>query len=95
MVQQSHLEQSLIASIYNNDYIGIASYNILVGTTIAIVLGVSLVLDSICLERRESSAVKTAWKVCVTLVSIMVLADALAFTVIVATKQADIEGLIW
>ena len=80
-------------STHDNDIIGIASYNIVVAVASITVFTCAFFLDAIWPERRESNVVKTGWKICVVLASMMALADGLAFTVIVATGKAYIEGV--
>ncbi|KAL1687525.1 hypothetical protein GGG16DRAFT_105000 [Schizophyllum commune] len=81
------------ASEYNNDFIGVASYNIFVGIYVATIFGSGFFFDLIWPERAESLSVKRAWKACSVLACIMALADAIAMTVIVATRAAHITGI--
>lgn len=81
------------AHVHNNDYIGIASYNIWVGIAVATIFGSGFFFDLFWPERHESKAVKIAWKVSSVVVSFMALADAIAMTVIVATRSAHITGV--
>jgi len=80
------------ALIYNDDFIGIASYNIFTGIYVATIFGAAFFFDLFWPERHESPAVKFAWKVCAILACVFTLADALALTVIVATRSAYITG---
>lgn len=80
------------ATIHNNAYIGIASYNIFVGIYVATIFGSAFFFDLFWPERRESSAVKTAWRVCSVLACAMTLACAIAYTVILTRRVAWITG---
>lgn len=94
--QQRNFEHRFVPagpSIYNNDYIGIASFNIFVGIAVATVFGAGFFFDLFWPERYESPWVKKAWKASAVVVSIMALADALAFTVIVVLREAHFENI--
>lgn len=80
------------ATVHNNDYIGIASFNIFVGIYVATIFGSAFFFDLFWPERQESPAVKLAWRVCSVLACLMTLACALAYTVIVATHSAYVTG---
>lgn len=69
------------AKVHNNDIVGIFSYNIFVGIAVATIFGSGFFFDLFWPERKESTSVRLAWKICSLLVSIMALADALALTV--------------
>lgn len=69
------------ANVHNDDYIGIASYNIWVGISVATIFGSGFFFDLFWPERHENKAVKIAWKVSSVVVSFMALADAIAMTV--------------
>ncbi|TVY87212.1 hypothetical protein LAWI1_G005387 [Lachnellula willkommii] len=81
------------ALVQNNDFIGVASYNIFVGIAVATIFGSGFFFDLFWPERHESQAVKLAWKISAIVISVMALADALAMTVIVATHRAHITGV--
>lgn len=81
------------AHVHNNDFIGIASYNIFIGIAVATIFGSGFFFDLFWPERHENPAVKTAWKISSLVVSFMALADAIALTVIVATRKAWISGV--
>jgi len=92
--QQSFVEaHNNLAVEYNDDFVGIASYNIFVGIAVATIFGAAFFFDLFWPERHESRAVRMAWKICVVLACIMALADALALTVIVATHRVTITGV--
>lgn len=65
----------------NNDFVGIASFNIFVGIAVATVFGAAFFFDLFWPERHESKSVRLAWKISAVVVSIMTLADAFALTV--------------
>ena len=93
--QQRHFEHQFTPrgpSIFNNDLVGIASYNIFVGIAVATVFGAGFFFDLFWPERAEAGWVKRAWKASAVAVCAMVLADALAMTVIVAMRSAHLEG---
>jgi hypothetical protein len=91
-------EQTLIqklhdsAHVHNDDFVGIASYNIFVGVYVATIFGAGFFFDLFWPERHESKSVRFAWKFCSVLACVMCLADALALTVIVATHRAYITA---
>ena len=70
--------------VYNNDFIGVASYNIFAGVFVAFIFGAAFFFDLFWPERHESKSVLIAWKVCGVLSVIFYLASALAETVITA-----------
>ncbi|KAE8842987.1 hypothetical protein PTNB85_00374 [Pyrenophora teres f. teres] len=51
-------------TVHNNNFIGIASYNIFVGIYVATIFGSAFFFDLFWPERKESQGVKMAWKVC-------------------------------
>jgi hypothetical protein len=81
------------AYVYNNDFIGIASFNIFMGITVATIFGSAFFFDLFWPERQESKAVRLAWKISSVVTTIALLADALALTVIVATHESYITGV--
>ncbi|KAK6530983.1 hypothetical protein TWF281_007811 [Arthrobotrys megalospora] len=92
--QQSHLEGVYPGShVHNNDIVGIASYNIFVGVAIATIFGAAFFFDLFWPDRHESGGVKLAWRVSAVVVSVAALADALAFTVIVAMHECWVDGV--
>lgn len=78
--------------VHNNDFIGIASFNIFQGVYVATIFGAAFFFDLFWPERHESRAVRIAWKICAVIACLMGLADALAYTVIVASHSAKITG---
>jgi hypothetical protein len=81
------------ASVHNNDFIGIASFNIFVGIYVATIFGSAFFFDLFWPERRESRSVKLAWKICSVIACMLTLACALAYTYIVATRSAFVKGV--
>jgi lipid-A-disaccharide synthase-like uncharacterized protein len=80
------------ATIHNNNFIGIASYNIFVGIFVATIFGAAFFFDLFWPERKESPAVKTAWRSCSVFACLLTLSCALPYTYIVATKSAYVSG---
>lgn len=78
--------------VYNNDYIGVASYNIFAGVFVAFIFGAAFFFDLFWPERHENKAVRTAWKVCGVLACVFYCADAFALTVITATQCQYFRG---
>jgi lipid-A-disaccharide synthase-like uncharacterized protein len=78
--------------VHNNNFVGIASYNIFVGIFVATIFGAAFFFDLFWPERFESPAVKTAWKVCSVLACMLTLSCALAYTYIVASQSAYVSG---
>lgn len=93
--QQSFIESqsNRLAKVYNDDFVGAASYNIFVGVAVATIFGAAFFFDLFWPERRETPAVKLAWKISAVVVTIMLLGDALTLTIIMATKTARIGGV--
>ena len=81
--------------VYNNDYVGAASYNIFAGVFVAFIFGAAFFFDLIWPERKESNGVRIAWKVCGVLAAIFHLASALTITIITATHQSHIRPGGW
>jgi hypothetical protein len=80
------------ATVHNNNFVGIASYNIFVGIFVATIFGAAFFFDLFWPERHESRAVKTAWRACSVLACFLTLSCALAYTYIVAAKSAYVTG---
>jgi len=92
--QQSFIEGLDNKSIvYNDDFVGIASFNIFVGVAVATIFGAAFFFDLFWPERDESKSVKISWKISAVAVCFMAFADAIAMTVIVATRSATITGV--
>ncbi|KAJ4986175.1 hypothetical protein SVAN01_08328 [Stagonosporopsis vannaccii] len=80
------------ATVHNNNFVGIASYNIFVGIFVATIFGAAFFFDLFWPERHESRAVKIAWRVCSVFACALTLSCALAYTYIVATQSAYVSG---
>lgn len=95
MDQQEYISQlsSRLAIEYNDDFVGIASYNIFVGIAVATIFGSAFFFDLFWPLRHESQSVRLAWKICSVLMCAFVLGDAIALTVIVASHSANITGV--
>ncbi|EED19741.1 conserved hypothetical protein [Talaromyces stipitatus ATCC 10500] len=92
--QQSFIEKmNNLAAEYNDDFVGIASYNIFVGIAVATIFGAAFFFDLFWPERHESRSVRLSWKISAVAVTVMCFADAIAMTVIVATRHAYISGV--
>lgn len=81
------------AAVHNNGYVGVASFNIFVGVYVAFVFGSAFFFDLFFPERRESRAVRRAWKTCAVLAVLFALGDAIAMTVVVFTHSGRITGV--
>ena len=80
--QQSFIEkQNHLAAVYNDDFVGIASYNIFVGIAVATIFGAAFFFDLFWPERHESPSVRLSWKICAIVIAVMCFADAIAMTV--------------
>jgi len=91
--QQDYLaKQNPSATVHNNNYVGIASYNIFVGVFVATIFGSAFFFDLFWPERSESRGVKLAWKLCSVFACMLTLSCALAYTDIVASKSAYVTG---
>ncbi|KAL1303357.1 hypothetical protein AAFC00_006754 [Neodothiora populina] len=78
---------------YNDNYVGIASYNIFAGVFVAFVFGAAFFFDLIWPERHEDRGIRIAWKVCSVFATTGYLAAALGMTIITATKSAYVTGV--
>lgn len=88
MDQQDGIEtRERRAHVHNDDFVGIASYNIFVGIAVATVFGSGFFFDLFWPERQESKSVRLAWKICSVVVSFMALADAIGLTVCYCTPH--------
>jgi len=79
-------------TVHNNNFIGIASFNIFVGIYVATIFGSAFFFDLFWPERKESKGVKMAWKICSVFACMLTLACALAYTYIVASQSAYVTG---
>jgi len=78
---------------YNNDYVGIASYNIFAGVFVAFVFGSAFFFDLIWPERHESPGVRLAWRTCSILAILFEGGAAFALTIITARGAASVSGV--
>jgi lipid-A-disaccharide synthase-like uncharacterized protein len=78
--------------IHNNNFVGIASYNIFVGIFVATIFGAAFFFDLFWPERNESRGVKIAWKACSVFACMLTLSCAIAYTYIVASQSAILTG---
>ncbi|KIW10674.1 hypothetical protein PV08_11638 [Exophiala spinifera] len=91
--QQSRIERlHSSASVHNDDFVGIASYNIFVGIAVATIFGAAFFFDLFFPERYEPRNIRWAWRISALVVTLMTFADAIALTVIVATGNAWISA---
>ncbi|KAI1487727.1 hypothetical protein F5X96DRAFT_648581 [Biscogniauxia mediterranea] len=88
--QQAYIEShsEWRASEYNDDFVGVSSYNIFVGVYVATIFGSAFFFDLFWPERHETKQVKIAWKICSVLACAFTLSSAIAMTVIVASRSA-------
>jgi hypothetical protein len=80
------------AAVHNDDFVGIAAYNIFVGIAVATIFGAAFFFDLFFPTRYEPMNIRWAWRISAFVVCIMALADAIAFTVITATGNAWISA---
>jgi len=86
----SRLDRNVM--IHNNNFVGIASYNIFVGIFVATIFGAAFFFDLFWPERQESRGVINAWKACSVFACMLTLSDALAYTYITASQSAHLTG---
>jgi hypothetical protein len=72
--------------------VGIASFNIFVGVSVATIFGAAFFFDLFFPDRWEPLNIRWAWRISAVVVTTMCLADAIAFTVILATGRAEITA---
>ncbi len=80
------------ATVHNDDFVGIAAYNIFCGVSVATIFGAGFFFDLFFPERYEPRNIRWAWRLSAVFVTLCTIADALAFTVIVATGNAWISA---
>lgn len=91
--QQSRIERlHSSAAVHNDDFVGIASYNIFVGIAVATVFGAAFFFDLFFPERYEPRNIRWSWRLSALFVTLLTFADAIALTVIVATGNAWISA---
>lgn len=90
--QQSDLQSRFPGiDVFNNDYIGIASFNIFVGVFAATVFGAVFFFDLFFPARYEPRWVQNMWIGSAIFCCVAGLADALAYTVILALHDIKIS----
>lgn len=72
--------------VFNNDYIGIASYNIFVGILAATIFGAAFFFDLFFPDRYEPRWVQNMWMGFAIFCIVAGLGDALAYTVILSMR---------
>jgi len=80
------------AAVHNDDFVGIASFNIFVGIAVATIFGAAFFFDLFFPERFEPRNIRWSWRISALVVTLMTFADAIALTVIVATGNAWISA---
>jgi len=91
--QQDEIERlHSSAAVHNDDFVGIASYNIFVGIAVATIFGAGFFFDLFFPERYEPKNIRWSWRISALVVTLMAFADAIALTVIVATGNAWISA---
>lgn len=92
--EQKRVESlDLNAKNYNNDYVGVASFNIFAGVFTAFIFGAAFFFDLFWPARHEDRGIRIAWKACGVMSCVFVLASALAMTIIVALRSANVTGV--
>lgn len=92
-------QQNFIAKLnnsaleYNDDYVGMASYNIFAGVFVAFIFGAAFFFDLIWPERHEDRGIRVAWKICGVVATTFYLGAALGMTIITATRHAYVSGV--
>ncbi|KAK5054637.1 hypothetical protein LTR84_001528 [Exophiala bonariae] len=91
--QQDEIERlHSSAAVHNDDFVGMASYNIFVGVSVATIFGAAFFFDLFFPERFEPRNIRWSWRISALVVTLMTFADAIGFTVIVATGNAWISA---
>lgn len=91
--QQSYLQRLFPGlDVFNNDYVGIASYNIWVGVMIATVFGAGFFFDLFWPLRYEPKWVQWSWQGSAIFMCFAGLADAIAYTIIVSMRGLVLNG---
>ncbi|KIW95087.1 uncharacterized protein Z519_03670 [Cladophialophora bantiana CBS 173.52] len=91
--QQSRIESlHSSAAVHNDDFVGIASYNIFCGVAVATIFGAGFFFDLFFPERYEPKNIRWSWRLSAVFVTLCTIGDALAFTVIVATGKSWISA---
>lgn len=93
--QQNSLQKQFPGiDVWNDDYVGIASFNIFVGVFAAIVFGAGFFFDLFFPDRYEPRWVQNMWIGSAIFASVAALGDALAYTVILCLHGERISGFV-
>lgn len=79
--------------VYNNDYVGVASYNIFAGVFTAFIFGAAFFFDLFFPTRNEDHGIRVAWKACAVAAVIFQGASAFALTIITARRSGYVTGV--
>lgn len=87
--QEDHVsnESGGRAYAYNNDIIGVMSFNIFFGIFNAFIFGAAFFFDLQWPERKEIPGVRLAWRICSVLCCLFGLGDLIAITVGLASNH--------
>lgn len=77
--------------VFNNNYVGIASYNIFIGVSAAIIFGAAFFFDLFFPDRYEPRWVQNMWMGSAIFSCVAGLGDALAYTVILSLRRERIS----
>lgn len=92
--QQNYLQKRFPGiDVWNDDYVGIASYNIFVGVFAAIVFGAAFFFDLFFPDRYEPRWMQNIWMGGAIFSCIAGLGDALAYTVILCLHGVHIGNI--
>jgi len=90
--QQNELQDQFPGiDVFNNNYVGIASYNIFIGVSAAIIFGAAFFFDLFFPDRYEPRWVQNMWMGSAIFSCIAGLGDALAYTVILSLRRERIS----
>lgn len=78
-------------TVFNNDFVGIASYNIFVGIFAAFVFGAAFFFDLFFPERYEPRWVQNLWMGCAIFTCLAATGDALGYTIILCLRGEQIN----
>ncbi|KAB8343074.1 hypothetical protein FH972_022668 [Carpinus fangiana] len=77
---------------YNDDYVGVASYNIWCGIFVAFIFGAAFFFDLFWPERHEDRGIKNAWRACSVAACIFLTADVAVLTWVTSSRRAYVTG---
>lgn len=90
--QQNSLQKRFPGiDVYNDDFVGIASYNVFVGVFAAFVFGAAFFFDLFFPERYEPRWVQNLWMGCAIFTCLAATGDALGYTIILCLKGEHIN----